>query len=113
MCMSGGVRVLLRTVVATLSTLSFLVCEASPTAHAASGPPLAAREAAQGAASQEGAREAAQEGSGPLPAALGGPDAGSAGLAGAAGLALTAAGLLAAAGAVGAGSLRAMRRARG
>ncbi|MFF3731780.1 hypothetical protein ACFYXM_16005 [Streptomyces sp. NPDC002476] len=35
--MSGAVRVLLRTVVATLSTLSFLVGQASPTAHAADG----------------------------------------------------------------------------
>ncbi|MFF9073986.1 hypothetical protein ACF1FX_07620 [Streptomyces sp. NPDC014646] len=35
--MSGAVRVLLRTVVATVSTLSFLVGQASPTAHAADG----------------------------------------------------------------------------
>ncbi|MEU9760998.1 hypothetical protein [Streptomyces sp. NPDC047985] len=35
--MSGAVRVLLRTVIATLSTLSFLVGQASPTAHAADG----------------------------------------------------------------------------
>ena len=37
-CMSGSVRVLLRTVAAAVSTVSFLVCEASPTAHAFADP---------------------------------------------------------------------------